>query len=196
MTIETIDDQEIDKGIAIYSKLSITLTSILFTPMIGALLFCYNYYKLAKKKDNISKMYFSIILVYAVSLLPLIGFKSNFLGFNYIPFISILITIGIMVGPFWEKHFSEINYESKFPKILTFWLLAYLVLTVFHNVEIQSNIGPQDRPQTYSFPIHFNGFMSFSVVQFYMLYRFIHILVFDQKKTKKANLKNDIPAEN
>lgn len=192
---EILDEIDESKQLVLFSKLSVLLAFFLFSPLLGGFLYCYNL-SLSHQKGKIVSTYITILFIFLLSLFPLMGFKLVVYGFDFVPIIASVITTAILLGPFWDKHFSNLKYRTKFPTKHFLIMLGIILLATVYEYWLVTNSSVSKPISIFYYLFNFPPLSMMMILMYLLLGRIIYILIFDQKKTKKANLKNDIPAEN
>lgn len=107
----TLDFQE--RELHLYSKLSIFLVSVFTSPILGSYLYCVNLRR-SGQKDKIFGTVVAILIFTFLCKVPFFGFQVGFyaLGFNPVTFLFNAFVALMMIGPFWKKHFENMDYLS------------------------------------------------------------------------------------
>jgi hypothetical protein len=137
MQIQEPEEQQPDEqGVAIYSKATLLLFSIFFSPLVGSVLLMLNLRSAGYKRQGTIVLFFGIawqffcgvVVNYAASLL---GFPKNDTKVLQHPQVVILVLIlniiggGILVEYFFKKYFPFDDYEHK-----SIWKALLITLVV------------------------------------------------------------------
>lgn len=123
---EILDIEAEERGeIVIFSRLSISIATIIFSPFFGAILYCINLYR-TDQANRMFGSFISIILCNLLVLLPLVGFRFWYLGLIPQIIISHTTIAMLMIYPMWKRHFYKLQYQDTFPTkmFIVFFLIS------------------------------------------------------------------------
>ena len=136
------EQQPEEKGVAIYSKLTILLFSIFFAPLIGGILLMLNLRSVGYKKEGSIVLLFSIVYYFVSSLL--INYIANVLRIPLTEqtmlqnpkiivgmIIMNIIGGGILAEYFFKKYFPEDDYEHK-----SVWRPLIIILLISFSIAL------------------------------------------------------------
>ncbi len=137
MDMNEFEEQNQDEqGVTIYSKLSVLLFSVFFTPIAGAILLMLNLRSVGYKKQGTAVLLFGIIFRITSVIIISLFLKGipkqldrntiiNHPQFFIYPLIGDIIGGAILAEYFYKKYFPDDDYEYK-----STWRAFLIVLTV------------------------------------------------------------------
>jgi hypothetical protein len=182
-----LDDTPYKNETILFSKASIIITSILFSPIYGGYLYCSNL-KFVGQKNKINRTFITIVLCYLSILLPLMGFeypsisfypyKSFFIAVYFSHFISSIFMTIIL----WNKQLQKISYTTIFP----WYRFISIVIIEFALIVYRTWIYSENYTQlNFPLPRHYIDFSLlslFSFIFYFSLGDFVIRLISKRKK--------------
>lgn len=172
---EILDTPDVDqKTTVLFSRFSIVLTTIIFSPIFGAILYCANL-RFTQQKEKIFGTYITIILCNFFAFIPFAGFYFNDLSFNPLLYISPISSALLMIYPFWNKHFEGIEYETIFPYARFFLFLVINIALVFYEYWKYTHYTFYDPAPSYLISV--TSYSSFMLLPLVLIIRFVYLIV-------------------
>lgn len=183
---DVLDNISVEKETILFSKASILIVSILFSPFYGGFLYCSNL-RFTNQKNKINRTFITIIISYLMLQLPLMGFEisTSFVSSNMINvplLISKTVTALLMTTVLWKKQFEHINYKTIFPWFRVISIVIIEIALTFYQQWIYSESFSELNLPLNRYYIDFSLLTIFTFIFYFTIGDFIIRLLFSKNK--------------